>query len=56
MKDNSYDFILCNHVLEHIIDDKKAMKNSTEVLKKGELVFFRFLWTKIEKKHTKIPQ
>ena len=25
INDNSYDFILCNHVLEHVLDDKKAM-------------------------------
>ena len=29
---NSFDFILCNHVLEHIIDDTKAMKELFRVL------------------------
>ena len=31
--DNSYDFILCNHVLEHIPDDETAMKELFRVLK-----------------------
>jgi SAM-dependent methyltransferase len=32
-KDNSYDVILCNHVLEHIPDDKKAMQELYRILK-----------------------
>ncbi len=31
--DNSYDVILCNHVLEHIPDDTKAMQELYRVLK-----------------------
>ena len=34
-KDNSYDVILCNHVLEHIPDDQKAMQELFRVLKPG---------------------
>ena len=34
-KKNSFDFILCNHVLEHINDDKKAMKELYRVLNKN---------------------
>lgn len=34
-EDNSFDFILCNHVLEHIPDDTKAMKELYRILKKG---------------------
>lgn len=30
--DNSYDFIICNHVLEHIPDDTKAMQELFRVL------------------------
>lgn len=30
-----YDFIICNHVLEHIIDDKTAISNLFKVLKIG---------------------
>jgi len=33
--DNTFDIILCNHVLEHIIDDGKALKELFRVLKKG---------------------
>ena len=32
-EDNSFDFILCNHVLEHIPDDTKAMQELYRVLK-----------------------
>ena len=41
LKDNTYDFILCNHVLEHIIDDKKAMQELYRVLKKGGIGIFQ---------------
>ena len=34
-EDNSYDLILCNHVLEHIPDDTQAMRELFRVLKKG---------------------
>lgn len=33
--DNTYDFILCNHVLEHIPDDRKALFEILRVLKPG---------------------
>ncbi|WP_038266030.1 class I SAM-dependent methyltransferase [Zhouia amylolytica] len=34
-KDNEFDVILCNHVLEHIKDDTKAMQELFRVMKKG---------------------
>jgi len=34
-EDNSFDIILCNHVLEHIPDDEKAMKELFRVMKPG---------------------
>lgn len=34
-ENNTYDFILCNHVLEHIPDDTKAMKELYRILKPG---------------------
>jgi predicted SAM-dependent methyltransferase len=39
--DNSYDVIFCNHVLEHIQDDKKAMQELYRVLKKGGFGIFQ---------------
>jgi SAM-dependent methyltransferase len=32
-KDNEFDVILCNHVLEHILDDTKAMQELYRILK-----------------------
>ena len=34
-KNNEFDFILCNHVLEHIPDDTKAMQEIYRILKPG---------------------
>lgn len=33
ISDNSYDFIICNHVLEHVPDDLVAMKEILRILK-----------------------
>lgn len=35
LPDNSFDVILCNHVLEHVPDDRKAMSELYRVLKPG---------------------
>jgi SAM-dependent methyltransferase len=40
-KDNEFDVILCNHVLEHIPDDTIAMYELYRVLKKGGLGIFQ---------------
>lgn len=40
-EDNSYDVILCNHVLEHIPDDTKAMQELYRVLKPGGMGIFQ---------------
>lgn len=39
--DNSYDIIFCNHVLEHIPDDTKAMQELYRVLKPNGLGIFQ---------------
>lgn len=39
--DNSYDLILCNHVLEHIPDDTKAMQELYRILKPGGMGIFQ---------------
>lgn len=33
--DNTFDVLFCNHVLEHVNDDKKALSEIFRVLKKG---------------------
>lgn len=38
---NTYDVILCNHVLEHIPDDTKAMQELYRVLKPGGMGIFQ---------------
>lgn len=40
-EDHSYDVILCNHVLEHIPDDTKAMQELFRVLKPGGYGIFQ---------------
>ncbi len=34
-KDNEFDVVICNHVLEHIDDEQKAMKEILRVMKPG---------------------
>jgi SAM-dependent methyltransferase len=40
-EENSFDVVFCNHVLEHIEDDKKAMCELYRVLKPGGLGIFQ---------------
>lgn len=40
-EDNTYDTILCNHVLEHIPDDTKAMEELFRVLRPGGTGIFQ---------------
>lgn len=41
-KDDSFDFVYCNHVLEHVGDARKALLEIGRVLKKGGLLFAGF--------------
>jgi len=40
-EDNTYDIIFCNHVLEHIPDDTKAIQELYRVLKKGGMAILQ---------------
>ncbi|WP_369048188.1 class I SAM-dependent methyltransferase [Tenacibaculum sp. UWU-22] len=40
-KDNSFDVVFCNHVLEHITDDTKAMQELYRVMKVGGFGVFQ---------------
>jgi SAM-dependent methyltransferase len=35
--DNEFDLVICNHVLEHVDDDRKAMKEILRVMKPGAI-------------------
>ena len=38
--DNDFDVVICNHVLEHVYNDRKGMSECYRVLKKGGVGFF----------------
>lgn len=40
-QDNTFDVVFCNHVLEHVTDDAKAMSELYRVLKPGGLGIFQ---------------
>jgi len=40
-EDNTFDVVFCNHVLEHITDDTKAMQELYRVLKPGGMGIFQ---------------
>jgi len=40
-EDNTFDIVFCNHVLEHVEDDKKAMQELYRILKPGGLGIFQ---------------
>lgn len=40
-KDESFDYIICSHVLEHIDEDRLAMKEMRRVLKQGGIAFIQ---------------
>lgn len=48
LEDNQFDWVFCNHVLEHVPDDRKALRELYRVLKPGGLLIAqvpqRFDW------------
>ena len=51
IENDTYDYILCNHVLEHIDNDIKAMRELYRVLKKGGIGIFQ-IPIDVERKNT----
>jgi ubiquinone/menaquinone biosynthesis C-methylase UbiE len=47
--DNFFDLIICSHVLEHVIDDKKAMDEFYRVLKPGGLAILQTPLSNLQK-------
>ncbi len=41
LEDNTYDVVFCNHVLEHVPDDNKAMREILRVLKPGGMAIIQ---------------
>lgn len=41
LEDNTYDVVFCNHVLEHVPDDHKAMREILRVLKPGGMAIIQ---------------
>ena len=41
IEDNTYDTILCNHVLEHVDDDRKAIREFQRILKPGGMAIMQ---------------
>jgi SAM-dependent methyltransferase len=39
--DKTFDYIVCSHVLEHIDDDRLAMKEMRRILKEGGIAFIQ---------------
>jgi len=52
-EDNAFDIVFCNHVLEHITDDTKAMQELYRVLKPKEWGYSKFHKSSQETKHLK---
>lgn len=50
-ENNTYDIIFCNHVLEHIPDDQKAMQELYRVLKPGGMAILQ-IPQDLSRKHT----
>jgi predicted SAM-dependent methyltransferase len=45
--DDHFDFIICNHVLEHVVEDEKAMSELFRVLKRGGHAVLQTPFTKV---------
>jgi 2-polyprenyl-3-methyl-5-hydroxy-6-metoxy-1,4-benzoquinol methylase len=41
LHNNIFDLVICNHVLEHIIDDKRAMSELYRILKPGGMAILQ---------------
>lgn len=42
LPDGSYDVVICNHVLEHVVDWRRALRELRRVLRSGGLLIYSF--------------
>ncbi|MBN2174964.1 MAG: methyltransferase domain-containing protein [Bacteroidales bacterium] len=54
--DDTFDAIICNHVLEHIPEDRKAMKELYRVLKPGGWAILQVPFSKISQETFEVPE
>lgn len=55
-ENNFFDLIICNHVLEHVIDDIKAMNEFYRVMKKGGNAILQIPYSNTIKESIEDPQ
>jgi hypothetical protein len=53
--DDGFDVLICNHVLEHVVEDRKGIAECFRVLKKGGIAFFSVPIDEVTKKTFEPP-
>lgn len=53
--EGEFDIVICSHVLEHIPDDRKAMRELCRVLKKGGMAFLQVPMSTVLEKTVEDP-
>ncbi|NGZ09617.1 MAG: SAM-dependent methyltransferase [Nitrospira sp. LK70] len=51
----SFDLLICSHVLEHVADDRKAMREACRILKEGGVAFLQVPYSPVLKETREDP-